>query len=313
MNLRTAKSALEAIGKTSLVQLKKMVPQDHARVLVKLEWENPTGSMKDRMAQAMIEKAEEDGRLSPNGTVVEYTGGSTGTSLAFICAIKGYRFRVVSSDAFSQDKLDHMKALGAEVTIIPSGGHGISKQLIEKMIETARKLSHEPGTFWTDQLNNKDNVLGYLQLGEEIWEQTSGQIDAFVQVVGTAGSLIGTSRALKKHIPQVRIVAVEPDESPVLSGGKNGSHGIEGIGIGFLPPLWDNSLVDEVMRISTEEAEEMARRLAREEGLCAGTSSGANVAAAIKIGKKLGPGATVVTLLVDSGVKHLSTGVYTSS
>jgi cysteine synthase A len=313
MNLRTAKSALEAIGKTSLVQLKKMVPQDHARVLVKLEWENPTGSMKDRMAQAMIEKAEEDGRLSPNGTVVEYTGGSTGTSLAFICAIKGYRFRVVSSDAFSQNKLDHMKALGAEVTIIPSGGHGISKQLIEKMIETARKLSHEPGTFWTDQLNNKDNVLGYLQLGEEIWEQTSGQIDAFVQVVGTAGSLIGTSRALKKHIPQVRIVAVEPDESPVLSGGKNGSHGIEGIGIGFLPPLWDNSLVDEVMRISTEEAEEMARRLAREEGLCAGTSSGANVAAAIKIGKKLGPGATVVTLLVDSGVKHLSTGVYTSS
>lgn len=311
--MRIAESALEAIGNTSLVQLKKMVPQDHARVLVKLEWENPTGSMKDRMAQAMIEKAEEDGRLSVNGTVVEYTGGSTGTSLAFICAIKGYPFRVVSSDAFSQDKLDYMKALGAEVTIIPSGGLGISKQLIEKMIETARKMSHEPGTFWTDQLNNKDNVLGYLQLGDEIWEQTGGQVDAFVHVVGSAGSLIGTSRALKKHIPQVRIVAVEPDESPVLSGGESGSHDIEGIGIGFSPPLWDSSLVDEVMRISTEEAKEMARRLAREEGLFAGTSSGANVAAAIKIAKKLGSGATVVTLLVDSGVKYLSTGLYKSS
>ncbi len=311
--MKIAESALEAIGNTSLVQLKKIVPQDHARVLVKLEWENPTGSMKDRMAQAMVEKAEEDGRLSANGSVVEYTGGSTGTSLAFICAIKGYPFRVVSSDAFSQDKLDYMKALGAEVTIIPSGGLGISKQLIEKMIETARKMSHEPGTFWTDQLNNKDNVLGYLQLGEEIWEQTGGQVDAFVHVVGTAGSLIGTSRALKKHIPKVRIIAVEPDESPVLSGGESGSHGIEGIGVGFSPPLWDNSLVDEVMRIPTEEAKETARRLAREEGLFAGTSSGANVAAAIKIAKKLGPGATVVTLLVDSGVKYLSTDLYKSS
>lgn len=313
MNVRITESALEAIGNTSLVQLKKVIPPGHAKVLVKLEWENPTGSMKDRMARAMIEKAEEDGLLSPNGTVVEYTGGSTGTSLAFICAIKGYRFRVVSSDAFSKDKLDHMKALGAEVTIIPSGGLGISKQLIGKMIEAARNLSYEPGTYWTDQLNNKDNVFGYFQLGEEIWEQTSGQIDAFVHVVGTAGSLIGTSKVLRKYNPQVRIVAVEPDESPVLSGGESGSHGIEGIGTGFLPPLWDNSLVDEIVRIPTEEAMEMARQLAREEGLCAGTSSGANVAAAIKIAKNLGPDATVVTLLVDSGVKYLSTNLYKSS
>ncbi|MFX0046243.1 MAG: PLP-dependent cysteine synthase family protein [Candidatus Hermodarchaeota archaeon] len=311
--MKIAENALDAIGNTSLVQLKKVVPRDHARVLVKLEWENPTGSMKDRMAQSMIEKAEADGRLSPGGTVVEYTGGSTGTSLALVCAIKGYRFRVVSSDAFSQEKLDHMKALGAEVTIVPSGGRGIRKELIEEMIEAAREMTDEPGTYWTDQLNNKDNESGYFPLGEEIWDQTRGQIDAFVHVAGTAGSIIGTSKVLKEHNPQVRVVAVEPDESPVLSGGDGGSHGIEGIGTGFVPPLWDGSLVDEVVRISTEEAMKMARRLAREEGLCAGTSSGANVAAAIQIAKKLGPSATVVTLLVDSGVKYLSTNLYKSS
>jgi cysteine synthase A len=311
--VKIADSVLDAIGNTSTVRLNKVVPPECARVLVKLEWENPTGSMKDRMAQAMIEEAEKDGRLDPGGTVVEYTGGSTGTSLAFICAVKGYRLRIVSSDAFSQEKLDHMRTLGAEVTIVPSGGRGITKKLIEEMIETARELSDEPGTYWTDQLNNKDNVSGYLQLGEEIWEQVNGQIDAFVHAAGTAGSIIGTSKTLKKHNADVRIVAVEPDESPVLSGGESGSHGIEGIGPGFLPPLWDSSLVDEIVRIPTEEAKEMARRLAREEGLCAGTSSGANVAAAIRIAKELGPSATVVTLLVDSGVKYLSTDLYKTS
>lgn len=311
--MKISEDALGAIGNTSLVRLKKVVPEDHARVLVKLEWENPTGSMKDRMAQSMIERAEDDGRLSAGGTVVEYTGGSTGTSLALICAIKGYRFRVVSSDAFSQEKLNHMKALGAELTIVPSGGLGITKELIEKMIETARKLSDEQGTYWTDQLNNKDNVSGYFPLGEEIWEQTGGQVDAFVHVAGTAGSIMGTSKVLREHNPQVRVIAVEPDESPVLSGGESGSHDIEGIGPGLIPSLWDGSLVDEIIRIPTEEAKEMARRLSREEGLCAGTSSGANVAAAIRIAKKLGHGATVVTLLVDSGVKYLSTDLYKSS
>jgi cysteine synthase A len=313
MTMKIAENALDAIGNTSIVQLKKVVPQDHARVLVKLEWENPTGSMKDRMAQAMIEEAEDDGRLSAGGTVVEYSGGSTGTSLALICAIKGYRLRIVSSDAFSQDKLGHMRALGAEVRIVPSGGRGITKELIEEMIETARGLSDEPGTYWTDQLNNSDHVSGYFSLGEEIWEQTSGQIDAFVHVVGSAASFKGTSRVLRKHNPEIRIVAVEPDESPVLSVGESGSHGIGGIGIGFVPPLWDRSLADEILRIPTNEAKEMTRRLAREEGLCAGTSSGANVAAAIRIAKKLGPDATVVTLLIDSGLKYLSTDLYKSS
>ncbi|MFW9871117.1 MAG: PLP-dependent cysteine synthase family protein [Candidatus Thorarchaeota archaeon] len=311
--MKISESVLDAIGNTSLVQLKKVVPDDHARVLVKLEWENPTGSMKDRMAKSMIEEAENDGRLSAGGTVVEYSGGSTGTSLALICAIKGYRFQVVSSDAFSQDKLNHMKALGAELTVVPSRGLGITRELIEEMVETAQKLSDLPNTYWTDQLNNKDNVSGYFQLGEEIWDQTSGQVDAFVHVAGTAGSIIGTSRMLKEHNPQVRIVAVEPHESPVLSGGESGSHDIEGIGIGFFPPLWDSSLVDEVVPIPTEEAKKMARWLSKEEGLCAGTSSGANVAAAIKVAKELGPGATVVTLLVDSGLKYLSTDLYKSS
>ena len=203
-----------------------------------------------------------------------------------------------------------MKALGAELTIIPSSGGGITKQLIEEMIETARKFSEEPGTYWTDQLNNTDHVSGYFSLGEEIWEQTNGQIDAFVHSVGTAASLKGTSTVLRKYNPNVKVIAVEPAESPVLSGGKSGSHGIGGIGIGFVPPLWDPSLVDEIIRIPTNEAKEMARRLAREEGLCAGISSGANVVAAIKIAEKLGSKATVVTLMIDSGLKYLSADLY---
>ncbi len=304
------KNILEAIGNTSLVKLNDVIPLNHARVFGKLEWENPTGSMKDRMAQAMIEEAEKDGRLKKGGTVIEYTGGSTGTSLALICAVKGYRLRIISSDAFSKDKINHMKALGAEVTIIPSKGGGITKELIEEMIETARKISKEPGTYWTDQLNNVDHVSGYYSLGEEIWEQTNGQIDAFVHSVGTAASLTGTSKVLQKYNPNVKIIAVEPAESPVLSSGKSGSHGIGGIGIGFIPPLWNPSLVDEIICIPTNQAKEMTRRLAREEGLFSGASSGANVVAAIKIAEKLGPKATIVTLMIDSGLKYLSTDLY---
>ena len=307
---KISENVLEAIGNTSIVQLEKLVPQNHARVLVKLEWENPTGSMKDRMAQAMIAEAEKDGRLKKGGTVVEYTGGSTGTSLALICAVKGYRLRIVSSDAFSKDKIDHMKALGAEMTIIPSRGGGITKKLIEEMIETALQFSEKPGSYATDQLKNVDHVAGYYSLGEEIWKQTNGQIDAFVQCVGTAASIKGTSTVLRKYKPGLQVIAVEPAESPVLSEGRSGSHGIGGIGIGFLPPLWDPSLVDEIIRIPTNEAKEIARRLAREEGLCAGISSGANVAAAIQVAEKLGPKATVVTLLIDSGLKYLSTDLY---
>jgi cysteine synthase len=303
---------LDAIGDTSLVQLRKVVPSDCADVFVKLESENPTGSMKDRMARAVILRAEEDGRLNRGDTVVEYTGGSTGTSLALVCAARGYRLGIVTSDAFSLEKRDHMAALGAELTIIPSDRGLTTKKLILDMIDAARRLSEAPHTYWTDQLNNRDAIAGYHPLGEEIWSQTNGRLDAFVQGVGTAASCRGVANVLKRHDPKVRIVAVEPAESSVLLGNAPGPHQVEGIGIGYTPPLWDQTVVDEVVAVATDDAKEMARRLAREEAIFAGTSSGANVIAAIRIGRRLGRGAIVVTLVVDSGLKYLSTDVYKS-
>lgn len=301
---------VDAIGGTSIVQLHRVVPAGCADIFAKLEWENPTGSVKDRMAQAVITRAEQDGRLKPGDTVVEYTGGSTGTSLALVCAAKGYRIRIVTSDAFSKEKRDHMVALGAELILVPSERGLTTKKLILEMIEAARALSREPNAFWTDQLNNYDAIAGYHSLGEEIWNQTEGCVDAFVHCVGTAASLRGVGAALKRHKATVRIVAVEPGESPVLSGGQAGPHKIEGVGIGYAPPLWDPTLVDDILPVRTADAKEMARRLAREEGLFAGTSSGANVIAAIQVAKKLGPRAKVVTLIVDSGLKYVSTDVY---
>jgi cysteine synthase A len=302
---------LHAIGNTSLVRLRKVVPPGCADILVKLEWENPTGSMKDRMAQSVIACAEADGRLQPGDTVVEYTGGSTGASLAFVCAVKGIRIRIVTSDAFSRDKLNQMAALGAELTLVESEGGRTTRKLILDLIEAARVISHEPGTYWTDQLNNLDSVAGYYPLGEEIWSQTAGRVDAFVHSIGTAASIRGTATVLKRHQPGIRLVAVEPAESSVLLGGQPGPHKIEGVGIGYTPPLWDPSVIDEILPIGTDEAKAMARRLAREEGVFAGTSSGANVLAAIQVGERLGPGATVVTLMVDSGLKYLGTDVFT--
>ena len=301
---------LQAIGNTSLVQLRKVVPPNAADIFVKLEWENPTGSMKDRMALAVISRAEEDGRLKPGDTVVEYTGGSTGASLALVCAARGYRLRIVTSDAFSKEKRDHMAALGAELTLVPSEGGLTTKKLILDMIETARTMSQEPHTYWIDQLNNQDSIAGYYALGEEIWSQTEGNVDAFVHSAGAAASARGIATVLKRHKPDVRIVVVEPAESSVLLGGSPGAHRIEGTGIGRTPPLWEASLVDEILAVSTSDAESMARRLAREEALFAGTSSGANVVAAIRVAERLRPGACVVTLMVDSGLKYLSTDVY---
>jgi cysteine synthase A len=303
-------NVLETIGNTSLVELRRVVPGQCARIVVKVEGENPTGSMKDRVAMAMIARPEADGRLSAGDTVVEYTGGSTGTSLALVCAVKGYRLRIVTSTAFSEEKLTHMAALGAELTLVPSEGGKITKQLIVDMIATAREMSLQPNTYWTDQLNNTDSLEGYIPLGEEIWKQTGGAVDAFVHAVGTSHSLRGVVTALQRHNPRLAVVAVEPGESPVLSGGRPGAHKIEGIGIGYVPPMWDPALVDEVVAIPTADAEAMARRLAIEEGLFAGTSSGANVLAAIELGLRLGAGATIATLLVDSGLKYLSTGVF---
>ncbi len=301
---------LKAIGNTSIVRLRRVVPAGCADILVKLEWENPTGSMKDRMAEAVISRAEEDGRLKPGYTVIEYTGGSTGASLALVCGAKGYKIQIVSSDAFAQEKLDQMRALGAELTMVPSEGGKTTKKLILDMIETARRMSQEPETYWTDQLKNQDSIAGYYGLGEEIWSQTEGRVDAFVHSVGTAASIRGAATVLRRHNPAIRVAAVEPAESSVLLGGLPGPHKIEGIGIGYTPPLWDPSVVDEIIPIKTEDAKEMTRRLAREEGLLAGPSSGANVLAAIQVAQRLGPGKQVVTLAVDSGLKYMHTDVY---
>lgn len=301
---------LQAIGNTSMVRLRKVVPPRCADIFVKLESENPTGSVKDRMAQAVISRAEEDGRLKPGDTVVEYTGGSTGASLALVCAAKGYRIHIVSSDAFSPEKLDQMRALGAQLTLVPSEGGLTTKKLILDMIETARQLSQEPDTYWTDQLNNHDSIAGYYSLGEEIWSQTNGEVDAFVHCVGTAACSHGVATVLKRYKPNIKIVVVEPAESSVLRGGQPGPHKIEGVGVGYTPPLWDPALVDDIIPVRTDDAKEMARRLAREEALFAGTSSGANVIAAIQVAERLGPDAKVVTLMVDSGLKYLNTDVY---
>jgi len=301
---------LRAIGSTSLVHLRKVVPAGSADVFVKLEGENPTGSMKDRMAGTVIGKAEADGRLKPGGTVVEYTGGSTGASLAMVCAARGYRIRIVTSDAFAREKRDQMAAYGAELTLVPSEGGLTTKKLILDMIETARGLAAEPGTFWTNQLHNPDTIAGYEPLGEEIFEQTGGRVDAFVHSVGTGASSRGTLTALRRRKPGVQFFAVEPGESAVLSGGNPGPHKIEGVGIGYVPPLWDPSLADGIEAVPTEEAKEMTRRLAREEALFAGTSSGANVVAALRVAQRLGAGKSVVTLLCDSGLKYLNTDVF---
>ena len=304
------RNILNAIGNTSLVKLRNVVPQGCAQIYVKLEWENPTGSMKDRTALAMITKAEEDGRLKPGNVIVEYTGGSTGISLALICVAKGYKIHIITSDAFSKDKLNQMTAFGAELTLVPSEGGLTTKKLILDMIEAAREFSKQPNTYWTNQLYNLDSISGYYPLGEEILDQTEETIDAFVQSVGTSASLRGVATVLKNRNSKIKVIAVEPAESSVLLGGEPGPHKIEGVGIGYTPPLWDGSLVDEVIAVKTEDAKEMARRLAREEGLFAGTSSGANVVAAIRVAEKLGPDAKVVTLMVDSGMKYLSTDVY---
>lgn len=302
-----ARDVLQCIGETPLLALRHLSPKSGARVLLKLESENPTGSMKDRMALAMIEAAEADGRLKPGGSVVEYTGGSTGTSLSLICAVKGHPLHIVSSDAFTREKLDHMRLLGAKLQIVPSDAGRMTQALFRGMIEAARAITAETGAFWTDQLSNGDQLPAYRKLGEEIWAQTGGAVDGFVQSVGTAASLRGTGEALRRRNQRIRIVAVEPAESPVLSGGEPGAHKIDGIGVGFVPPLWRDDIADAIERVSTEDATAIALRLAREEGVFAGTSTGANVVGALRLAETLGPDATVVTIMVDTGMKYLKT------
>ncbi len=303
---------LGAIGGTPIVRVERLVEPGMAEVWVKLESVNPTGSYKDRMALAMIEGAERDGRLRPGQTVVEYTGGSTGSSLAYVCALKGYPLRIVTSDAFALEKRRTIEAFGAGIDIVPSP-EGITPDLIPRMMERSQEIVAEVDGFATDQFRNEDMKDGYAQLGRELLEQLEGRIDAFCAYIGTAGCFLGVTRVLREALPDLLRVGVEPAESPVLSGGEPGTHRIEGGGIGFWPPLLQPSDLDEVQAVSTDDAFAMARRAASEEGLWSGPSTGANLTVALELARRLGPGTRVVTPLVDSGMKYLAGSLYASA
>lgn len=308
--MRVGSSMTQVVGGTPVVQLLKVVPPGAADVFVKLEWFNPTGSYKDRMALAMIEEAERRGDLRPGMTVLEYTAGSTGSSLAFVCAVKGYRFRVVTSDAFAAEKLATMAALGADLVIVPSVDGKISPDLTPRMIETARELASAPDVYWTDQLNNADSLVGYHQVGVELLAQMERPIDVFCCAVGTAGMATGVKNAFEEAGSAVRVVIFEPDSSPVITTGRAGVNSVEGIGIGLMPPLLDLDRFDGARAISEPESFGMARRLAAEEGLLAGGSTGLNVVGAIELAREIGLGHTVVTVACDTGLKYLSGHLY---
>jgi cysteine synthase A len=298
-------SVLKTIGRTPIVQLKRIAPPGGADVFVKLEYFNPTGSYKDRMALAMIEGAEARGALRPGMRVVEYTGGSTGSSLAMVCAIKGYRFIPLSSDAFAVEKIRTMQAFGAEVEIVPSDGGKVTPALFDRFRERIAVLRAEPNTFWTDQFHNADALDGYRQIGVELAQQL-GSVDVFCGAVGTAGMLVGVSRALKEAGTRTRIVALEPQGSPVLTTGRAGAHRVEGTAPGFVPPHLTREDYDEARAINEDEGRAFARRLAKEEGVFAGVSTGLNVLAACQLARELGAGRRVVTVAVDTGLKYLA-------
>lgn len=298
-------SVLRTIGSTPLVRLQRLVAPGAADVVVKLEYFNPTGSYKDRMALAMIEGAERRGTLKPGMRVIEYTGGSTGSSLAMVCAMKGYAFHPLSSDAFSEEKLNTMRAFGADLELIPSDGGRVTPALFDRFKARIAELMQEPNTFWTDQFNNADALDGYANIGRELAEQTD-RVDAFVGAVGSAGMLTGVSRALKAAGSRARIIALEPATSPLLTTGKGGAHRVEGTAPGFWPPHLTKDLYDEARAIDETEGRAIARRAAKEEGIFAGTSSGLNVAAALALARELGPGKVVATVAVDTGLKYLA-------
>jgi cysteine synthase A len=299
------------IGNTPLVKLKRMSEPGCAEIFVKFEGANPTGSMKDRMALSMIEGAERRGELKPGGTVVEYTGGSTGSALAMVCAAKGYKAHFVSSDAFAEEKLQTMRAFGAKLDVIPSENRKITAKLIETLIARARELSKAPNTFWTDQFNNVDNRSAYHKMAREIMEVLGKDIHEFIMGSGTGGCFSGNAEALKREIPGVRCIILEPLNVRALSGGDiSGSHRLEGIGPGFVPSICRLDLSDEIIAVSDEDAYETARKLARVEGIFGGITSGANVWAAIQRARTIGAGKKIVTVIADSGLKYLNGDLY---
>ncbi|MEX0816106.1 MAG: cysteine synthase family protein [Gaiellales bacterium] len=299
-------SILEAIGNTPLVRLRRCAPPDGAELWLKLEYRNPTGSMKDRMALAMIDGAERDGLISAGDTVVEYTGGSTGPALALVCRAKGYRALIVIADCFTEERLQLMRALGAELDVVPSveGPPKVTSQDIHNMVARAEELAKEPGHYATDQFKNPYIIPDHCErLGREIWEQSEGRVTAFCHGIGTGSSLMGVSDALKPH--GVFIQAHEPAGSAAISGGEPGAFLIQGW-TGFVVPHWHPEKVDHVEPIGDDEALEMTRRLAREDGIFAGISTGANVVGAHRLADRLGPEAVIVTLAVDTGFKYMS-------
>jgi cysteine synthase A len=306
-------SVLEAIGNTPLIRLRRVVPSGAADVVVKLESINPTGSYKDRMALAMVEGAERRGVLKPGMRVVEFTGGSTGSSLGMVCAAKGYPFVVLSSDAFAQEKLLTMKAFGAELRLIPSDGGRVTPALFDRFRAKIAELAAEPNTFWTDQFHNDDSLAGYMGIGRELLEQTGGRVDAFCGAVGTGGMLRGVAMALREGGSRARIVALEPASSPAMTAGHGGAHRVEGTASGSVPPHMQDRPYDEARAIDEAEARAMVRRLAREEGVFVGTSSGLNVVAAVELARELGPGKVVATVAVDSGLKYLAGDLFSEA
>jgi cysteine synthase A len=303
-------NVLEIIGNTPMVKINKLTDKDSATVLAKLEMLNPSGSTKDRIAKYMIENAEKRESLKPDSIIVEPTTGNTGISLAMVSTVKDYRMIAVMPEGMSKEREMMIRAYGAEILFVTNGG----KVDINLTIKKAEKMLKEnPKIFLPNQFKNIDNIMAHRETtGKEILSQVEGKIDAFVAGVGTGGTLVGVAQALKEKIPDVKIIAVEPANSPILSGGKPGQHKIQGIGEGFVPEVLNSSLnlIDEIITVTDEEAINTTRRLAKEEGILAGISSGANMFATLKIANKLGKGKTVVTIFPDRGERYLSNDVF---
>jgi len=302
---------MNRIGKTPLLKLERLSEPGCAEIYLKYEGGNPTGSMKDRMALSMIEGAERRGELKPGGTVMDYTGGSTGSSLAMVCATKGYRSYFISSDAFAEEKLQTMRIFGAELEIFPSENGKITARLIDSMVARAKELSNQPNTFWTDQFNNIDNRNAYHNMAREVIDVLGKDIHEFIMGVGTGGCFSGNAEIYKNEVPGIRCIPIEPSQVRSLSGGDiSGTHKLEGIGAGFVPSICRLDLADEIIQVSDDDAIETARKLARVEGIFGGTTSGANVWAAIQRARIIGPGKKIVTVIVDSGLKYLNGDLY---
>lgn len=302
---------MTGIGNTPLIKLEKLTNSNSADIYIKYEGANLTGSMKDRMALSMIEGAERRGDLQRGMKVLEYTGGSTGSSLAMVCAKKGYDAYFVSSNGFAKEKLQTMRAFGAKVEIIHAENGILTANVIDRMIARVKELSKESNTYWVDQINNLDNKLGYHEMAKEIIRDLGTEIDEFVMAVGGGGCISGNSEVLKKNTSNLKTIAVEPYYVRNISGGDtSGNHKLEGIGLSFVPSILRKDLIDDVIAVTDDNAYHTANELAKKEGIFGGATSGANVWAALQRAKKIGPGKKIVTVVCDTGIKYLQGDLY---